>query len=175
MKPNDDLRILIVYDDLPAGVRAKALVGCLSSQLDRRIDLQTTVWKFACLDHPKLQQALSTDASDSDVIIVASDAELPVRVRDWLDQCLSEKGDDPTALVALPDLGAPEETAPLCAALRQMADRRQVSFFCPQPPQPGPDARREYAAVQPSPERIPITWEEAPCPETDCREWGIND
>ena len=140
------LKIIIVHEDLIAGIEAAAVLRRLAAQLEAEFELKSDawqidngLWKFEMLHDPELWTQAAAEAIAADMIIISvCDAELPASVRDWLDSVLPLKEGRPAALVALLDPGDNASGAPprSAAYLRRLAEQYGLDFFCNTDEQP---------------------------------------
>jgi hypothetical protein len=134
------LKIIIVHEDHISGIEAVAVLGRLAAGLDAEFGLKSDgwridsgVWKFEMLHDPELWELAVVEAVEADMIIISAGcAELPSRVRNWIESVLPMKVGGPAALVALLDLDHEtyDEAPRLGACLRRLAEQSGLDFFC---------------------------------------------
>lgn len=137
---NSLLKIILVHENLIAGIAALAVLRRLVAQLEAELEIKSgawhvdsNVWKFEMLRDPELRVQAAAEAAEADMIIISvGNAGLPASVRDWLESALPMKDGRPAALVALLDRGnaASGEPPRSGAYLRRLAERYGLDFFC---------------------------------------------
>lgn len=137
---NSVLKIIVVHENLIAGIAAMAVLRRLVMQLEAELGIKSSawqidsyVWKFELLRDPELGAQAAAEAAEADLIIISVGAVgLPARVRDWLERVLPVKDGRPAALVALLDRGndASGEPSRSGAYLRRLAGEYGLDFFC---------------------------------------------
>lgn len=131
-RPAPSFNVVIAYDDLESGKRAKRTCDFLASQLGRDAQCSTQMWKFEILDLPHLGQIAAEDAQAADVIIVAcrGTEALPGQVKEWIDSWAARQP-QALALIALfdPTVGEPEAMGRIRDYLASVARRRSMGFF----------------------------------------------
>lgn len=177
-------KVIIVHEDTVAGMQAVNVLQQLASQLENKLGMDINpweicshVWQFNWLEDPQLYEQAVAESIKADMIIISTDgrAELPPRVRGWIESVLPQKKGAAAALVAL--LGDNHETAaasPSVRYLRQLAAQYGVDFLCNADGQP----RRTIPDMKPVLCRFedePAFLAEVVPQHTDRRGWGIND
>src|SRR6267378_8100973 len=83
------LGVLIVYDSVRSGKRAKDLCDRLAQRLPRNCKLNLSVWSLSALQLPTLAQAAAGEAEHAALLIVAvnGDETLPRHVETCLHRC----------------------------------------------------------------------------------------
>lgn len=95
------LDVLLIHEDLAAGLRAKRALEQVLKRLKRKVEFRLHLWKFDLLNEPELHEQALNDARRSSIIVLAvhACAELPVVVRSWLKQWTQTHLNFPRALV----------------------------------------------------------------------------
>jgi hypothetical protein len=137
---NSVLKIIIVHENLIAGIAAVAVLRRLVAQLEAELEIKSgawqidsNVWKFEMLRDPELCVQAAADAAEADMIIISvGGAGLSARVGDWIESVLPMKDGRPAALVALLDRGHDSASEPprSGAYLRGLAKQHGLDFFC---------------------------------------------
>jgi hypothetical protein len=126
----EDFNIVALYDDLPAGKRARGTCGCLLDPLSGE-SVNYEMWNFGVLRIPEIQDQATRNATEADLIIVATSEEKPFapHVREWFDRWVASKS--PERNGALLALCHSPSTSPnsQCAYLREIARRADFQFF----------------------------------------------
>src|SRR5262249_17960024 len=101
--------------------------------LHTEFEINSDLWKFELLNLPQLGERAALEAAQADMIIISTrgTGELPAHVKKWIERWLPQKTGGQSALVALlhPDPAPMGEWPPLCAYLRQVAERGNMDFF----------------------------------------------
>ena len=112
------LRVLMVYEDEPAGLRASLALDRMLSRLEMRNCCEITLWRLDLLAHPRACEEAAKAAASADVVLISTrgDQELPAATGPWLNLWSELRGNSAQALGLLFDsewLQAPEavETA----------------------------------------------------------------
>src|SRR6266566_3399771 len=127
------LDVLIVYDSVRSGKRAKELCDRLGQQLAPDCKLNFSVWSLSALQLPTLAQAVASAAEHAALLIVAvnGDKTLPRSVKGCLHRCARAIHAADGALVAQLHgiLKMNEELCPAYGCLKQIAHHAGVRFF----------------------------------------------
>jgi hypothetical protein len=133
-KNTRSLGVLIVYDSVRPGKRAKELCDQLAQQLAPDCELNLGVWSFSALELlPHLARAAASEAEHAALLIVAvhGDKTLPRPIKSFLHRCARAIHGADGALVAQLHgiLKMNEELCPAYGCLRQIAQHAGVRFF----------------------------------------------
>lgn len=134
MTKKSALKILIAYENLDAGVRAKKISERVAAQLNSKFNFQNNLYKFDFLSHPQLREEATLEAATADVVIISAHeaGDLPYHVKNWMEEWVPCRRKSQSALVAL--LGKDDDdqwkSAVTREFLQQMAERAQMDFFC---------------------------------------------
>jgi len=127
------LDVLIVYDSVRSGKRAKELCDRLGQQIAPDRKLNFSVWSLSALQLPTLAQAAASEAEHAALLIVAvnGDKTLPRPVKSCLHWCARGIHRSDGALVAQLHgiLKMYEDLCPAYGCLRQIARHTGVRFF----------------------------------------------
>ena len=128
------LDVLIVYDSVRSGKRAKELCDRLGQQLAPDCKLNFSVWSLSSLQLlPATARAAASAAEDAGLLIVAIHGEktLPQPVKSFLHRCARAIHAADGALVAQLHgiLKMNEEICPAYGCLREIAYHAGVRFF----------------------------------------------
>src|SRR6267154_597231 len=128
------MEVLIVYDNIRSGKRAKELCDRLAQQLAPDSELNFSVWSLTALQLlPTMAQADARAAEHAALLIVAvnGDKTLPRLVKSFLHRCARSIHAADGALVAQLHgiLKMNEELSPVYGCLRQIAHHAGVRFF----------------------------------------------
>ncbi|SPE44751.1 hypothetical protein SBA7_500006 [Candidatus Sulfotelmatobacter sp. SbA7] len=125
--------VLIVYDSVRSGKRAKELCDRLGQQLVPECKLNLSVWSLSALQLPTLAQTAASEAEHAALLIVAvnGDETLPRSVKGCLYRCARAIYAADGALVAQLHgiLKMNEEICPAYGSLREIAHHAGVRFF----------------------------------------------
>lgn len=97
--------VLLAYEDLRAGVRARQAFEHVASKLELEVDYKVDLWKFDLLRDPALREQAVIEAARADIVFLSAHGagELPGVVSQWLEQWLDRRGGEPAALAVLMD------------------------------------------------------------------------
>jgi len=182
-------KIVIVYENLTAGIRAQETVERLGKQMNTEAGVSVALWKFDVLEYPSMQEQAAQDAADADMLIISTGINTlpPVSVRDWLEHVL------PVARQQNPRAGIIEVRCALVALLNQedqnrvtwgsqnnvrdyleqIAINQGMDFFCKHEettPEAGSVAPKQNFPASPL-----MFLDESFTPDVGWRRWGIND
>lgn len=133
LPPAEDLRILLAYQDDTIGRQALRICLQLIHGAAADTGLQQQVWSFASLVPAELRSTIMHDATDADMLIIAShgNRELPAHVKNWLEEWADTHEDKDVALVGVVDQmpGTSEAASPCLAFLSTMARQGRTRFF----------------------------------------------
>ena len=142
----DRLNVLLVYEDLSTGLRARWVFEQTAGQLEVEADFNVDLWKFDLLREPALLQRAATEAAKADIVFLSAHGhgELPSAVDLWLKEWLERRGEEPCALAVLLDEAAGDTAATnqTLQALHAAAMARGVQVFLHA--DEAPQTRRQY-------------------------------
>src|SRR5258708_27092176 len=125
--------VLIVYDSVRSGKRAKELCDRLGQHLAPDCKLNFSIWNLSALQLPTLAQAAASAAEHAALLIVAvnGDKTLPRSVKGCLHRCARAIHAADGALVAQLHgiLKINEELSPAYGCLRQIPQHAGAQFF----------------------------------------------
>lgn len=134
---NQELRVLIAYDDLDAGRRAMRVLANLGKGLDEATEFRTIPWPFDLLADLQWRDAAGSEAVDAEILMVATSGTnpLPTGVGRWFKDVIARKRGTKAAVVAL---FGPEEDPDGAGSSRLdeiqgAAQRAGLDFFAPTP------------------------------------------
>ena len=83
------IEVLIAYDSVCSGKRAKELCDRLQTRLGPEYQLNLRLWSLAALQRDSLALAALADAASADLPFVAAagDKPLPAPIRSWFSRC----------------------------------------------------------------------------------------
>ena len=141
--------VVIAYEDFAAGRHAQETCDLLARNLHDELTLDSQMWKFDVLGHPKLREMATIDATEADLIMISTHGEgdLPREVKVWIDEWTNRLC-NAMALVKLTDrshCGHPEDDI-IRTYLRSVAQRTGMDFFA-QPDQ-WPDRGEDFSFQQ---------------------------
>ena len=98
-------KIFVLYEDTLTGMRANAVLGRLTDQLEVMSEIESQIWKFDSLSHPELWEQASAQAVAAEMIVVSACGNnlLPSYVKDLIEEALSGRQRRKAAVVALLD------------------------------------------------------------------------
>jgi len=129
-----ELHVVLVYEDFEMGVEGKKVFDLIAEEAGGEDVARLTVWRFDFFHSSALTLAVSRQAEEADVIIVAprDPNHLPPQVRKWLERWPSRRRISSGALVAVfhpeasPSVGSSEGALLLWRA----AERSGMDYFC---------------------------------------------
>jgi hypothetical protein len=125
--------VVIIYEDIAAGQRAKHFYDRVIRQLVDECDFSLELWNFQVLAVPEIGNSAAKAAAQADFVILSMHrkAQLSVQTRDWIERWSGLIIDNKSALVALLDEpGIKRGTvASTLDYLRKVADRKGISFY----------------------------------------------
>lgn len=118
------MEVLLVYEDLSTGLRAREAFEHVVGQLEMEADFDLKLWRFELLREPALLERAVSDGAEADIVFLAAhDGELPPVVKLWFNRWLERKDGERWALAVSLDPDADDTLAagrmlgPLGAAL----------------------------------------------------------
>ena len=125
--------VVVIYEDGPAGRRAKHFYDKLVHELEDECAFSLQLWSFQVLAIPELRESAIQSAAQADFVILSlhGKAGLPVDIREWIEtwsKLIIGKG---SALIALVDRSTTRggTNASALAYLKGVAKRTEVDFF----------------------------------------------
>jgi hypothetical protein len=125
--------VVVIYEDGPAGRRAKHFYDKLVHELEDECAFSLQLWSFQVLAIPELRESAIESAAQADFVILSlhGKAGLPVDIREWIEtwsKLIIGKG---SALIALVDKSTTRggTNASALAYLKGVAKRTEVDFF----------------------------------------------
>jgi hypothetical protein len=127
------LNVLVVYDQLYSGIKAKDFCDRLTQQLEPARELRLSFWSLSALHLPPLAQAAEQEASETFLLLLAVNGEeMPSpSVKSWISRCLRGMRVNGGALVAQLHgiLRMNLELSPAYKCLKHIADGTGMDFF----------------------------------------------
>jgi len=110
--------LVIIYEDMAAGKRAKHFCENLMRDLDEASLGIKDLWSFKVLDIPHVRRTAAEASAIADVVILALNghAELPDGIKAWMEQWSKQEADRKPILLAL--FGASDDTQEAVVATR---------------------------------------------------------
>ena len=127
------LNVLVVYDDLAAGLLSKDLYDRLVQRFDPACPFTLIAWSLSALTLPELARAAADDAAKTDLLIVAVNGEtiLPSSIKSWISRSVRRVRSHAGALVAQLHgiVRTDQEITPAYGCLKHIAEDFGVDFF----------------------------------------------
>lgn len=126
------IEVLIAYDSVCSGKRAKELCDRLQTRLGPEYQLNLRLWSLAALQRDSLAPAALSDAASADLIFVAvaGDKPLPAPIRSWLGRCARRIHTGGALILQLHGIfKMEEELSPTYHLLKQVARDARLDFF----------------------------------------------
>lgn len=153
--------------------RGKAVYDLIAEQAGGEAAARLTVWRFDFFHSAELTRAVSRQAEEADVIIVAPRDPncLPPQVKTWLELWPQRRKQGPGALIAVfhPDAKAQARSSDVALLLWRAASRAGIDFFC----RSGTAAMSGQAATTHTGSSVPFTITQTIRPPS--REGGVNE
>jgi hypothetical protein len=143
------IQVTVLYEDLEAGLRAKALIECVQSCMEIPVQFKLGLWRFDWLKERSLANIAMGATKRSELVIISTSTAqaLPSEMERWLDSWVPRTELFPAALMALLSHEGDDQTHPIHDRLQRAARQKRVDFFC------------EF--YQPQPQERPVrTWPE---------------
>ena len=125
--------VVVIYEDGPAGRRAKHFYDKLVHELEDECAFSLQLWSFQVLAIPELRESAIQSAAQADFVILSlhGKAGLPVDIKEWIEtwsKLIIGKG---SALIALVDRSTTRggTNASALNYLKGIAKRTEVDFF----------------------------------------------
>jgi hypothetical protein len=126
-------KVVIVYEDVPTGRRAKLFYDKFTQELENDCDFSLQLWSFQVLAIPEIRESVANSITQADFVILSlhGDAGLPARMRRWIETWSRQISDRGPALIALVDKSMAKEgqNALTLAYLRGVAQTSRAAFF----------------------------------------------
>jgi len=126
-------KVVIVYEDGPTGKRAKLFYDKLIHQLEDECVFSLQLWSFQVLPIPEIRKAAADSIAEADLVIFSlrGEAELPARLRMWIETWPRQIFDRDPMLIALVDktTARDDRNALTLAYLRDVAQTNRMHFF----------------------------------------------
>ena len=127
------IQVTAIYEDLEAGLRAKALMDCVQAGLDLPAQLKLDLWRFDWLSELSIRNMALNIAQNSTLVVVSASTNnaFPVEMERWMRAWTQSREDQLSAIVLL----ALEESRsgrchPLQERLQRVAQQKGVEFHC---------------------------------------------
>ena len=126
-------KVVIIYEDLPTGRRAKLFYDKLINELKNECVFSLQLWSFQVLAIPEIRGSAADSITQADFVILSlhGKARLPARMRQWIETWSRQIFDRGPALIALVDKSMVRDgqNALTLAYLRGVAQTNRVAFF----------------------------------------------
>jgi hypothetical protein len=169
--PAPEFNVVIVYEELESGKRARRTYDYLAEQLGHESEFKHAMWKFDILAIPHLRDMAVKDVMNADIVVVsmARAREVPAAVKDWIESWLGFAA-KPMALVALFDSES-TDTRISRNYLEAVANRGGMKFFA------NPDLPAGERKVPEAPHSVLRNNQHSPGArhEVSSPRWGINE
>lgn len=124
------LNVMLIYEDLAAGRRAKELLDRLRHRLGPEAEMEIHLCRFDLLQVPQFREEAMEHGLGADILILSArhGVEVPSHVQDWLETCRNAGASRSAALVMLLDEPRPVASA---GAARSAPVRLSVTHEAP--------------------------------------------
>jgi hypothetical protein len=128
-------KVVVVYDDAPAGQQAMRTLTNLFPEPTDRLQLVPRLWRFDFLEDTGCFTLALADALEADIILIATSSTdgLNISVQDLINSCLPRKRGNRAAVVALlgPEQAMDGADSPRWQFLEGAAHKAGLDFFAP--------------------------------------------
>lgn len=129
----EPVRILIVYEDMFTGQKARLVAEQLVGSLGPDYKCEPSLWKFDVLKVPDISAIAAVEARQADLIVFAAreGKDLGDEVKQWIQNWLpfKQKGDSCIVALLVREEKSFASASPLYAYLRKIAEKRGLDFF----------------------------------------------
>jgi hypothetical protein len=126
-------KVVVIYEDGPAGRRAKHFYDKLIHELEEECAFSLQLWSFQVLAIPELRESAVESAAQADFVILSlhGKAGLPVDIREWIETWSKLIIGKDLALITLVDKSTTRDgtNASALPYLKRLAKRTKVDFF----------------------------------------------
>jgi hypothetical protein len=126
-------KVVIVYEDVTTGRRAKLFYDKFIHELENDCVFSLQLWSFEVLAIPEIRESAADSIAQADFVILSlhGDAGLPARMRQWIETWSRQIFDRGPALIALVDKSMTKDgqNALTLAYLRRVAQTNRAAFF----------------------------------------------
>jgi hypothetical protein len=127
------LNVMVAYDNVCSGIKAKYLCDRLTQRLPPRFELKLSLWSHSTLQIPQLARAAEDEATQTDLLIVAvsDDKALQPMVKSWISRCARKLRPHAGALALQLNgiLKMNHELSPAFECLKHISDDSGVDLF----------------------------------------------
>ena len=127
------IQVTAIYEDLEAGLRAKALMDCVQSGLDVPAELKLDLWRFDWLNELSIRNMALNSAKSSTLVVVSASTNnpFPIEMERWMRAWTQSREDQLSAivLIALEEVHS-GRTHPLRESLQRVARQKRAEFYC---------------------------------------------
>jgi hypothetical protein len=126
-------KVVIVYEDVSTGRRAKLFYDKFIHELKHDCLFSLQLWSFQVLAIPEIRESAADSITHADFVILSlhGEAGIPARMRQWIETWSSQISDRGPALIALVDKSIAQDgqNALTLAYLRGVAQTNRAAFF----------------------------------------------
>ena len=127
------LRVLLAYEDVGTGLRAKQALDRLMAGFTGSVDVALAVAKFELMRDPAVREQAVADAAQAEIIVLSAHGpgELPASVKLWLKQWVELGCDHARAMVVSLDAEAQAsgDAHPTFAYVRALSAHRNIQVI----------------------------------------------
>jgi hypothetical protein len=129
-------KVVIVYDDVPAGQHALRVLAKMFPEPYDRLQLVPRLWRFDFLVDADWFYSALAEAADADIIVIATSSThgLNFEVEKWINTCLPRKRGSQAAVIALlgPEGDTDGQDSSRLRFLQNAVQKAGLDFFAPQ-------------------------------------------
>jgi hypothetical protein len=126
-------KVVIVYEDVPTGRRAKLFYDKFIHELKNDCVFSLQLWSFQVLAIPEIRESAADSITQADFVILSLHGEtgIPARMRQWIETWSSQISGRGPALIALVDKSMAQDgqNALTLTYLRGVAQTNRAAFF----------------------------------------------
>ncbi len=176
----DDTRrldVIILYEDLVTGLRAKETIDRIARQLEMDAEFTINLWRFELLRSPGVRRRVVREARQASLILFSAHGreDLPAEVKQWIEEWREQQQSDYCAFVVLLDACEKQVDNPVLTYLERTATEAKLGLFhqfCGTPVTASETAR---ARIKPLAFESSFALEEGLPPRISNAGWGINE
>jgi hypothetical protein len=128
--PPTPFNVVIMYEDLGSGKRAKKGFDYVAEELGNDLEFRHSMWRLDVLQDPKLNALAAPALAEADLLIISlrGKGQLPAKIRALIDERLAQTSHD-CALVALFEGAGSATRSSVYACLATLARQHGLDFF----------------------------------------------
>ena len=123
--------VVIMYEDLRTGRRAKKGLDYIAEELGNDLEFGRSMWRLDALQEPTLKAMAMPALAEADLLIISlrGDSQLPSKIRALIDERLAQTTNHDCAVVALFEGVTPATRSSVYSCLGKLARQHNLDFF----------------------------------------------